>query len=87
MAGRPKNAIESDPVHASLPKPAIRCLELLLESGRYGTNVSDVARYLLMRSIDDLTRAKVLPPLPVTQPDAASSPTTDEIAGTPEPTE
>jgi len=61
MAGRPKNTIESDPVHASLPKPAIRCLELLLESGRYGTNVSDVARYLLMRSIDDLTRANILP--------------------------
>jgi len=34
---------------------------MLLESGRYGTNVSDVARYLLMRSIDDLTRANILP--------------------------
>jgi hypothetical protein len=62
MAGRTENAIESDKVHPSLPKPAIRCLELLLESGRYGTTVSDVARFLLMRSIDDLTRAKVLPP-------------------------
>lgn len=61
MAGRTPNTIESDNVHPSLPKPAIRCLEQLLKSGRYGTNVSDVARYLLMRSIDDLTRANILP--------------------------
>jgi hypothetical protein len=61
MAGRTPNAIESDPIHPSLPKPAIRCLELLLKSGRYGTNVSDVARYLLLRSIYDLTREKILP--------------------------
>lgn len=50
MAGRTPNTIESDNIHPSLPKPAIRSLELLLKSGRYGTNVSDVARYLLMRS-------------------------------------
>ena len=78
MAGRSKNTIESDPVHPTLPKPAIRCLELLLESGRYGTTVSEVARYLLIRGIDDLTRANVLPALPITQPDAASSPPTGE---------
>lgn len=61
MAGRTENDVESDKVHPSLPKPAIRCLEMLLKSGRYGTTVSDVARYLLMRSIDDLTREKILP--------------------------
>jgi hypothetical protein len=63
MAGRPENTIESDKVHASLPEPAIRCLELLLKSGRYGTNLSDVARYVLLRGIDDLTRAHILPPI------------------------
>jgi hypothetical protein len=61
--GRPKNAIESDNVQASLPEPAIRCLELLLKSGRYGTNLSDVTRYVLLRGIDDLTRAHILPPI------------------------
>jgi hypothetical protein len=61
MAGRPDNTIESDKVGASLPKPAIRCLELLLKSGRYGTNLSDVTRYVLLRGIDDLTRANILP--------------------------
>lgn len=61
MGGRTPNAIESDNVHPSLPKPAIRCLELLLESGRYGTTISDVARYLLLRSIDDMARANILP--------------------------
>lgn len=68
MAGRPENTIESDKVHASLPEPAIRCLELLLKSGRYGTNLSDVARYVLLRGIDDLTRAHILPPQEICEP-------------------
>lgn len=61
MGGRTPNTIESDNVHPSLPKPAIRCLELLLETGRYGTTISDVARYLLLRSIDDMARENILP--------------------------
>jgi hypothetical protein len=61
MAGRPTNDVDSDKVHASLPLPAIRCLEMLLKSGRYGTNLSDVTRYVLLRGIDDLTRANILP--------------------------
>lgn len=70
MGGRTENAVDSDKVHPSLPKPAIRCLELLLESGRYGTTVSDVARYLLIRSIDDMTRANILP-LSITEDDVS----------------
>jgi Arc/MetJ-type ribon-helix-helix transcriptional regulator len=63
MAGRSENTVGTDKVHATLPIDVIRSLEVLLASGRYGTNLSDVTRYLLVRSVDDLTRAKVLPPL------------------------
>jgi Arc/MetJ-type ribon-helix-helix transcriptional regulator len=58
---RPKNTTDSKKVHPSLPDDVYRCLELLVESGRYGSNVGDVARYLLIRSVDELTRANVLP--------------------------
>jgi Arc/MetJ-type ribon-helix-helix transcriptional regulator len=58
---RPKNTTDSKKVHPSLPDDVYRCLELLVESGRYGSNVGDVARYLLINSIDQLTRANVLP--------------------------
>ena len=58
---RPKNTTDSKKVHPSVPDDVYQCIELLVESGRYGSNVGDVARYLLIRSIDELTRANVLP--------------------------
>lgn len=59
--GRPKNTTPPKKVHPSLPDDVYRCLELLRDSGRYGSNLGDVARYLLINSIDQLTRANVLP--------------------------
>jgi len=49
-------------VNPTLPPDAIACLELLAKMGRYGGNTKTaVAGYLIMREIDDLTRAGVLP--------------------------
>ncbi len=49
-------------VTLTLPPDAIKCLEILKEMGRYGSNVTAVANYLITREIDDLTRAGVLSP-------------------------
>ena len=44
-----------------LPADAYGCLQWLVRIGRYGNNPTEVAKYLLTRGIDDLTRAAVLP--------------------------
>lgn len=59
---RPKNANPSRKVEITLAKDAFDCLDLLAKRGRFGNNPTEVARYLLTREIDDLTRAGVLPP-------------------------
>jgi len=49
-------------VNPTLPPDAIACLELLAKMGRFGGSTKTaVAGYLIMREIDDLTRAGVLP--------------------------
>ena len=49
-------------VNPTLPPQAIRSLEKLAELGVYGGNTKTaVAAYLIMRELDDLTRAGVLP--------------------------
>lgn len=48
-------------VNPTLAPDAIACLELLAKMGRYGSTKTAVAAYLIMREIDDLTRAGVLP--------------------------
>lgn len=60
--GRPKNTTESNKVHPSLPAGAFACLKYLSDQGRLGTNVTDVARTLLIQSINNLTESGVLPP-------------------------
>ena len=40
---------------------ALRCLELLVKMGRYGGTKTEVAGYLILRELDDLTRTGVLP--------------------------
>ena len=60
-AGRPKNTTESTKVHPSLPAGAYACLKYLSDEGRLGTNVTDVARTLLIQSINHLTQTGVLP--------------------------
>jgi hypothetical protein len=58
--GRPKNQNPTRKVEPMLPADAYACLEKLAEMGRYGSNPTEVARYLIMREIDDLTRNGVL---------------------------
>lgn len=58
--GRPSNPSPSQKVEPSLDQPTLASLDLLIEKG-YGKNKSDVARYLILREIDDLKRAGILP--------------------------
>jgi hypothetical protein len=60
MAGRPRNEEESRKVEPRLPAKAFAQLERLVEIGNYGANPTDVARYLILRELDDLLRAGVL---------------------------
>ena len=64
---RPRNATQSRSVELSLPADAYSCLERLAGMGRYGNSAAGVARYLLTRAIDDLTRDGVLPAEPLDQ--------------------
>ena len=59
---RPKNQTPSRKVEVTLPPDAAACLDRLAKLGRFGNKPAEVARYLILREIDDLTRAKVLPP-------------------------
>lgn len=63
MRGRPKNQHPTRKVEPSLPAAAYACLETLAQLGPYGSNPTEVARYLILREIDDLTRHGVLKPL------------------------
>jgi len=61
MAGRSKNKVPTKKVEPSLPANAYANLEWLAENmSNYGNNPTDVARYLILRELDDLTRAGVL---------------------------
>jgi hypothetical protein len=62
---RPKNTTASRTVELSMPADAHACLEKLADMGRYGGTAASVARYLLTRAIDDLTRDGVLPAKPL----------------------
>jgi len=62
MVGRPKNELPSKKVEPRLPAKAYAQLESLVEIGTYGASPTDVARYLILRELDDLIRAGVLKP-------------------------
>ena len=57
--GRPKNPVPTRKVEPGLPPDAYACLERLVDLG-YGSTPTDVARYLILREIDDLKRTGVL---------------------------
>lgn len=61
MAGRKKNPNPTKRVDPKIPAEAYTCLLHLAQLGRFGSNTNEVARYLLVRAVDDLTRAGVLP--------------------------
>ena len=59
--GRSVAAEKPGKVNPTLPADAIRCLEMLASMKRYGSSKTEVAAYLILRELDDLTRAGVLP--------------------------
>lgn len=60
MPRRP-NATQSRKVEPTIPVPAYSRLARLAKMGLYGATPTEVARYLIIRGLDDLTRDKVLP--------------------------
>jgi hypothetical protein len=62
MAGRPKNEEPTKKVEPRLQPKVFTQLQRLVEIGTYGSNPTEVAKYLILREIDDLTRAGVLNP-------------------------
>jgi hypothetical protein len=62
MVGRPKNEEPTKKVEPRLPPAAFAQLQRLVEIGTYGSNATEVAKYLILREIDDLIRAGVLKP-------------------------
>jgi hypothetical protein len=61
MTGRPKNLAPTRKAEPMLPADAYACLKRLAAMARYGSTPNEVARYLILRGLDDLTRARVLP--------------------------
>ncbi len=61
MADRKPDLEPGHRVEPLMPHDAYASLRSLAEMGRYGKNPNEEARYLLLREIDDLTRAGVLP--------------------------
>jgi hypothetical protein len=58
---RPKNSIESTKVAITIPKPVHARLERLARLGLHGSTPTEVAKYLVVRGLDDLMRSGVLP--------------------------
>jgi hypothetical protein len=60
--GRRPNAVKPRKVNPSLPAESYACLERLVGLG-YGGNPTEVAKFLILREVDDLKRAGVLKPI------------------------
>jgi hypothetical protein len=61
MADTPDNDTETVQLTIRVPGGVKACLDWLTETGRYGGTCADVTRYLVLREVDDLTRAGILP--------------------------
>lgn len=55
--GRPKNNEPAKKVEPRLAPGAYACLQWLVKKKRYGNNPTEVAKYLILREIDDMERA------------------------------
>ena len=63
--GRKPNPNPGKKVDPVLPADSYACLRYLAGLHRYGANPNEVARYMILREIDDLTRSGIIPvPLP-----------------------
>lgn len=60
--GRPKNATETTRVSPTITVKTHEQLEFLAEIGMFGSNPSEVARYLITRALEELIRSNILPP-------------------------
>jgi hypothetical protein len=60
MVGRPKNEEPTKKVEPRLHPKAYAQLKQLAEIGTYGSNATEVAKFLILRELDDLLRAVVL---------------------------
>jgi hypothetical protein len=60
--GRPKNAAPTTRVAPTITIQIQEQLEYLAELGMFGSNPSDVARYLITRALEELIRSNILPP-------------------------
>ena len=63
--GRPRTADQTTKVGVTLTRQAVARLDELANLGVYGNTAAEVARYLIIREIDDLMRADALPFRPV----------------------
>jgi hypothetical protein len=61
MARQP-NATRGRKVEPTIPAGAYDCLDYLAKRGRLGSTITDVARSLIIQSINELTRDGILPP-------------------------
>jgi hypothetical protein len=59
--GRKAATDANSKVGMTLSPDSHKCLEILAKMGRYGSNKTAVATYLVTRALDDLTREGVLP--------------------------
>jgi len=55
--GRPKNEEPTIKVEPRLPPGVFRCLRWLASKNRYGSTPTEVAKYLIVRGVDDWDRA------------------------------
>ena len=62
---RPTHATPAKKLDLTVPADTHACLVRLAAQGRYGSTPAEVARYFVVRQVDDLTRAAVLPPEPI----------------------
>jgi hypothetical protein len=58
--GRPKNRNPTRKVEPVLPAGAYACLHDLAGMAHYGSTPNEVARYLILRGLDDLMRSGVI---------------------------
>lgn len=55
--GRKPNAEKTRKVEPRLHPKAYKRLEMLVQEGTYGSNPTEVSKYLILRELDDLRRA------------------------------
>lgn len=58
---RSRNPTETKKLQTTIGVPAYQRLEWLAKAGLYGPNPAEVAKYLIINSLDQLTRERVIP--------------------------